>query len=64
MLNIATFCQYIIMDNGKWQEKQSEAIAANSQENIQDIERAVGIKSRIQGKGYQSDWILHQNQPT
>lgn len=43
------------MDNGKWQEKQSEAIAANSQENIQDIERAVGIKSRIQGKGYQSD---------
>lgn len=52
------------MDNGKQQEKQPEAVAANSPESIQDIERAMGIKSRIQGKGYQSDWISHQNQPT
>lgn len=63
MLNIAIFCQYIIMDNGKWQ-KQPKTVAANSQENIQHIERAVGIKSRIQGKDCQSDWILHQNPPT
>lgn len=52
------------MDNGKGQEKQPEAVAVNSQENIQDNERAVGMQSRMQSKGYQSGWIPHQNHPT
>lgn len=54
LFSLAPFCQYIIMDNGKGQEKQPEAVAVNSQENIQDNERAVGMQSRMQSKGYQS----------
>lgn len=54
MSNLATICQYVIMDHGNRHEKQPEAIAVNLKENTQDNEKAVGMKSRIHCKGYQS----------